>query len=261
MKQRLTHARQKALAKLQQKKHRDAAGLFLVSGLRAVSGVLALSPGHHVQEVIIREDQEHRLNTAPFNTLDDVTIYVTDDAGFRAISDERHPQGIALVMRKPQSISFPDAPLPGITYYLYEINDPGNLGTIIRTAAWFGVQHILLSPNSVDPYSPKCVRATAGAIFKVRIWEDVSAEYLTAVRNAGHTIWASDVRDGQALSSLKIEPGALVLMGSEAHGLPEDIRALATSAIHIPGPGEGESLNLATATAIIMYHFRSQENK
>jgi len=260
MKEYLTRTHQKSLTKLRMKKYRDAQGLFLISGLRAVSGTLEYSSPGDICEILIREDQEDLLDKAPFNRFKKTPVFICDEQSFRSISDEQHAQGIALVLRKPARTSLPDTRPVGAAYYLHEVNDPGNLGTIIRSAAWFNVRDILLSPGSVDPYSPKCVRATAGAILKVRIWEDITLDYLSAVQERGCQLYVTDVQAGQPISALKTAASSLILMGSEAHGLPAEIRALETQTLHIPGAGSGESLNLATATAIIMYHFHLQEN-
>lgn len=254
----LSKTHRKFLSKLLIKKHRAEHGLFIISGQRAVSEAIKRAASGTIRELIIQRNKQILLDTSPFAQLKNIPVYLCDETDFSAISDEQHPQGVALVMQLPVYGSPLKTDIEGTAFYLHQINDPGNLGTIIRSAAWFNIRNLYLSPGSTDAYQPKCVRATAGAILDVRIWENTTVEILRGLREKGYNLLASDVMEGRVLSNLDIKKPALILMGSEAHGLPPDLIRLAQDKLHIPGCGKGESLNLATATAIIMYHFKAQ---
>ncbi len=254
----LSKTHRKFLSKLLVKKYRAEQSLFLISGQRAVSEAIKLASAGSIRELIIQHNKQILLDNPPYTQLKNVPVYLCDEMDFSAISDEQHPQGVALVMQLPTYDSPLKTDIEGTAFYLHQVNDPGNLGTIIRSAAWFNIHDIYLSPGSTDAYQPKCVRATAGAILNVRIWEDTTAEMLLRLREKGYNLLASDVMEGTVLSKLDTKKPRLILMGSEAHGLPPDIIRLAQDKLHIPGSGNGESLNLATATAIIMYHFKAQ---
>jgi TrmH family RNA methyltransferase len=138
------------------------------------------------------------------------------------------------------------------------VQDPGNVGTIIRTAAWFGVQEILLGEGTADPYAPKVVRSTQGAIFDVML--EMSADLvkrLTDLRNAGWQILAATVEDGaRSIFDLTFPERMIFLLGTEARGIRPELLELAGERIIIPRYGAGESLNVALSAAIILAEFR-----
>ena len=140
--------------------------------------------------------------------------------------------------------------------YLVEISDPGNLGTIIRTAVWFGIDHIMLSDCSVDPFNPKTVRSSAGAIFDAVIYENVGfPDVCKALRAEGYQFVATTPRDGTDLSSWMPSAGSVIMFGPEAEGLPEPLISQADVRVTIPQSGPAESLNLAVSAGIVLYHF------
>jgi TrmH family RNA methyltransferase len=141
--------------------------------------------------------------------------------------------------------------------YCFEVNDPGNLGTIIRTADALGAAGVLLSPGSADPFSPKVVRATAGSLWHIPLLREVDiARAIEESRAHGRKIYATD---GQGAKTLPEVSGrdALWIFGNEARGLTGEITALADEVVSIPMRGRAESLNLATAVAITLFHANS----
>jgi TrmH family RNA methyltransferase len=163
------------------------------------------------------------------------------------ISDTRTPQGIiALVPMLPPTA--PQAAEYGI--YLHEIQDPGNLGTILRTLAWFGHFRCLLSPGSVDPYNSKVVRASMGAIFHVALELDVQ---LQSLQERFARIACLDMT-GESVQSPAFKAFDCYLFGNEARGLPRDLlAALDAKPFTIAGCGAIESLNLASAVNMCVY--------
>ena len=141
--------------------------------------------------------------------------------------------------------------------YCFEVNDPGNLGTIIRTADALGAAGVLLSPGSADPFSPKVVRATAGSLWHIPLLREVDiARAIEESRAHGRKIYATD---GQGAKTLPEVSGrdALWIFGNEARGLTSEITALSDEVVSIPMRGRAESLNLATAVAITLFHANS----
>lgn len=135
------------------------------------------------------------------------------------------------------------------------LSDPGNLGTLIRTADWFGVEGIWLSPNVVDPFNPKVVQASMGAIFRVKLWrrelEGLFEEWAgTGVQTMG---LAMDGEDVYAMPGVPGDPAKWVaVLGSESHGLTEVVAASCTMQVHIPGAGKTESLNATMAAGMVL---------
>ncbi|HUL17827.1 MAG TPA: RNA methyltransferase [Steroidobacteraceae bacterium] len=230
------------LKKLHQKKYREDFGCFLVEGEHLVlelQKAALRNPQLRGCELYVTREWEHW--RGPFTT------HVISAVQMARIADTRSPQGI--IARVPLLQPAP----PGgdeRAVYLHEIQDPGNLGTILRTLAWFGKLRCLLSPASVDPYNSKAVRASMGAIFHVPIEQDVA---LPSLRERFVHIASLDVT-GDRVSSPAFRTFGCYLFGNEARGLPqEQLAALGARPFTIAGCGALESLNLASAVNICVY--------
>jgi RNA methyltransferase, TrmH family len=228
--------------KLRQKRYREEFGYFLVEGEHPVlelQKAALRNPLLRGCELYVTSEYE-RWQSPFFKHL----ISGLQMAG---IADTKTPQGIvAVVPMLPASPASSDER----TIYLHEIQDPGNLGTILRTLAWFGKLRCLLSPDSVDPYNPKVVRASMGAIFHVPIELDVE---LPALRERFERIACLDMQGG-LLSSPGFKTFDCYLFGNEARGLPhEQLTALNAQPFTIAGSGAIESLNLASAVNMCVY--------
>ena len=231
--------------KLQQRKYREDLGHYLVEGEHLV---LELQKAARTRPALrgakLYVTRAHAGWTSPFETQ------VVSDLQMARISDTRTPQGlVAVVPMLPAP-----APRPGEkAIYLHEVQDPGNLGTILRTAAWFGGLRCLLGPGSVDPYNPKVVRASMGAIFHVPFETDVPLESLPS---RYPRIACLDLQ-GEPVTSRSFAQQDCYLFGNEARGLPaESIAALGAASFTIPGSGAIESLNLAAVVGICAYELR-----
>jgi len=169
----------------------------------------------------------------------------------RALSATKSPQGILAVL--PIEAIRPAPADDDIAIYLHEVQDPGNLGTILRTLAWFGGFRCLLSPNSVDPFNPKVIRASMGAIFHVPLELDVPLESLAG---RYRRIGCLDMQ-GEPLSAPAFSECDCYLFGNEARGVPrEQLDSLSARPFTIAGVGQIESLNLATAVSLSVYERR-----
>ena len=228
--------------KLSMKRYREEFGHFLVEGEHLVQELEKAAAARHSlrgAELYVTHEYEHWRSPFP--------MHVIGASQMAQIADTRTPQGILAVARIPE----PLAPRAGErAVYLHEIQDPGNLGTILRTLAWFGGLRCLLGPGSVDPWSPKVVRASAGAIFHVPIEHDVPLE---ALRNRYPRLACLDMH-GAAIQSPGFAGFDGYVFGNEARGIPEAIRTqLAPAAFTIDGTRAIESLNLATTVTLCVY--------
>lgn len=235
------------IKKLHQKKYRAEFGHFLVEGEHLL---LELQKAAEHNPLLLRSQlyvtgaYEHW--HSPFETQ------VISDRQMAQIADTKTPQGIiALVPMLPAAA--PAAAANERAIYLHEIQDPGNLGTILRTLAWFGGFRCLLSPGSVDPYNPKVVRASMGAIFHAPMELDVELESLG---NRFQRIACLDMH-GEPVQSAAFKTFDCYLFGNEARGVPRDpLTALNAQPFTIPGSGAIESLNLATTVNMCVYELK-----
>ena len=256
MADRISKAGLRDLAKLKTKKYRDRECKYLISGERAVKGALSglesSVDSFLIVESLIAKSREFQ---HIYPILQSTKTYILNTKEFRLITDEKNPQGLAIVANKPKSIG-PRMPSDRQSViFLDRINDPGNLGTIIRTAAWFGVSIILLSPESADPFQGKSVRASAGMITHMHIFENIDSELLMSLRNQwNYKIVSSVLKQGKPLWKLKKESGMILLFGSEAEGLKSELLDISDMDVQIPRFGNGESLNLGIAVGCFLYH-------
>ncbi|KPH60161.1 RNA methyltransferase [Pseudoalteromonas porphyrae] len=142
----------------------------------------------------------------------------------------------------------------GLILALDGVSDPGNLGTIIRVADWYGIKHIVTSLDSADPYNPKTISATMGSFVRVAVSQVDLADYLVALNLPIYGAFL----EGENLHHTKLAQSGVLLMGSESHGIRTQCAALVTNKITIPAFGEAESLNVAMATGIILDNFKRQ---
>ena len=230
------------LKKLHQKKYREEFGHYLVEGEHLVlelQKASAKQPQLSASKLYVSSQHEHWRTS--------FEKHVISDRRMAEISETKAPQGIvALVPILPAA-----APRHNErAIYLHEVQDPGNLGTILRTLAWFGNLRCLLGPGSVDPYNSKVVRASAGAIFHVPVELDVG---LGSLSSRFKRTACLDMK-GAPVQSPGFKSFDCYLFGNEARGIPrEQLPSLNATAFSIPGAGVIESLNLASAVNVCVY--------
>lgn len=243
---------------LHRRKRRYQMRCFLVEGLRLLEEVVRAG----VQPALVfytPEAAEHPRGQVLLEALQALTdeLHLVSDAVLRSIAPTETPQGIVAVV---PFVELPPPEAPALILVVDGLRDPGNLGTLLRTAAAAGVGEVILAPGTVDPYNPKVVRGAAGAHFRLPItlmrdWEAI------AQRLAGRPIWLADVRGNQVYYDVDwTQPSALVI-GGEAHGAGEAARRLATGRVVIPMEGEVESLNAAVAAAVILFEALRQRRQ
>lgn len=230
------------LRKLHQKKSRAEFGCFLVEG------------EHLVQELQQAAQRDPRLRSSEIyftaqhaEWRTDLRTHLLNTRQMAQLSETRSPQGIVALV---PLLAPPAATAGERAIYLHEIQDPGNLGTILRTLAWFGKFRCLLSPDSVDPYNSKVVRASMGAIFQVPVEVDVP---MAGLSHRFARLASLEFR-GRSIASAAFRDFDCYLFGSEARGLPrEALDTLRTQPFTIEGSGTMESLNVAAAVNIAQY--------
>ena len=228
---------------LKEKKGRDAHRSFLVEGSRMVSE--ALSSSFHVQALLLRDD--YRAN---FPLPRDVPVYTLPEHVFQSVCDTKSPQGVAAVLglQARQASGSRLLALDGV-------QDPGNVGTIIRTADAAGFDGVLLSSDCADLFSPKVLRATMGSIFRLGFSFPASLpDALSGLKENGYSVLSSQL-DGEPFYSRKNVSSAFVLViGNEGNGVSGAVKSVATHRLRLPMRGGAESLNAAVAAGIMMYN-------
>lgn len=245
----ITNAQRKLVYSLGESKHRRATGLFKVEGTK---GVVDMLPYFDV-EMLFADKQwltEHSVNVA------DDKIYEVTRADLERMSHLKTAPQVIAVLHIPQPT---DAPSDGLILALDCVQDPGNLGTIIRTADWFGIRHILASTDTADAWSPKVVQATMGSLARVKVHYCDLSLILKSLTDSGKSIYGTFL-GGENLFTAYLNPDAVIVMGNEGKGISDNIASLVTNRITIPSypvdSPTAESLNVAIATAITISQFR-----
>jgi len=248
-------ARIVAARKLTRRAGRDAAGLFLAEGRQAVVEALADPAG--VRELFVTEAAA--ATHADLLGTTSVPVRLVSDKAAAGLSETVTPQGLVAVcaLRDVPADDVVANP-PQLSVALAELADPGNAGTVLRTADACGAGAVVFGAGSADPYGGKAVRASAGSLFHVDVVRGASLpDLLPALRNAGVTVLAADgggeVGLDEVAANGRLAGPVLWLFGNEARGVPSELAALADARVRIPMRGRAESLNLAAAAAICLY--------
>ncbi len=250
----LTKAEGKLIRSLSQKKNRDAMGLFLAEGPKVVGELM-----HHFPcRLLVTTDV-----SAGYYIYNMECRRVTHRADLHRLSLLQSPQDVLAVFEKPtQTTNLP--PLADIALALDGVQDPGNLGTILRTADWMGIRTIYASTDTADCFAPKVVQATMGALGRVKVIYTNLRATLTHLTNEGATIYGTFMQGNNLFESHVARP-AVIVMGNEGNGIRHEIEALCSSRLSIPrfAPANesSESLNVAVATAIVLAEIRRQASR
>lgn len=283
----VNNQRVKEVANLKQKKYRTESGTFFAEGLRAVEEAVQYAD---VTELFYTEAEAGRLDevlkaagNVPADTKEKsgnmnnvnhnnagtakkrneaangIRMYQVDEKVMAKLSDTKAPQGVLAVIRTPEqnlrqlrpgTASDNNAPV----IILDRVQDPGNLGTIIRTADAVGALGLILLEGCVDAYSPKVVRASMGSLFHLPVVQDVTAEEaLTWCYRNGYEPAATALKNAQNVYKADISKKMAFLFGNEANGVAEELQAAAETRLFIPMTGLAESMNVAMAAGIILF--------
>ena len=247
------------MAKLSDKKHRDREGLFRLDGVKLFFE--AVSSGIRTEYIFIAESKREKLTkelSAQLQAASGTVIFVSDEV-LEKLTDEAAPQGIIAAANK---FSLDEAVIPAEgnfrAIYLSSIRDPGNLGTMIRTAYAFGVERVLISSDCADVYSPKTVRASMGTVFRQPMSLVVDEmQFAAHAREAQCELYAAALRrDAKKLGTFEMPRRVCFAIGNEGHGLSAEFIDNCSSAVFIPMADGCESLNAAMAATVIMWEMR-----
>jgi TrmH family RNA methyltransferase len=247
-----------AAARLRRRRERDRTGRFLAEGPQAVAGALAAPAPVRELFVTAAAASRHAELLAAAGRAGVPVTSVTEDAA-AALSETVTPQGLVAVCdQRDRPLAQALAHPPRLVAVLVELRDPGNAGTVLRTAEAAGAGLVVFAGAAVDPYNGKCVRASAGGMFHValvRCPDPMAA--VTALRAAGYRVLAATATGETSLDILAAQGGLAAptawLFGSEAHGLPPDLAVAADARVRVPIHGRAESLNLGAAAAVCLY--------
>lgn len=250
----MTRQRLKEIASLTRRKGRGGLGQFLVEGVRSVEA--AVEAGAPLVEVLVTAEGAETPRVAALLDRVGAPVHRVSAQDLERVGDAKTGQGVVAVSRRVVAEDLGGAPGPVLV--LDGVQDPGNVGALVRTAAWFGVGTVLSGPDTADFEGPKAVRAAMGGLWDVRLVRvaDLGAA-LDALAARGAALWGADL-DGVALADWPGRDEAALVVGSEAHGLSGPVRARLAGRVSIPGGGVGvESLNVAVAAGILMHAWRA----
>ena len=243
------------IASLHRTATRKEHGLFLAEGEKAMQELLA----SHIQIKTIACTTDYwEAHIAALQTFEVVTV---SDAELQRISTLTNPNQVLAVCHIPNFDALRFIPQETTYLMLDHINDPGNMGTMIRTAEWFGVQAIITSPNSVDVWNPKVVQASMGSLFRLAIYQNSLTDAIHDAQKSGVPWIVGGVLGGQPLHQLnRMQESMVLVIGSESHGISNVVLPLLTHRIaiarHVDAPTE--SLNASVAAGILLHHFCKQ---
>ena len=248
----------KHIKKLKEKKYREEYKEFIVEGIKMVEE--AIQENAKIKTIIICDDCKTQ-GSIPNELMYDIAklncIYVAEKI-FSTITEVINPQGIMAIIEKPENKENEIDYAESNYLILDNIQDPGNMGTILRTADSLTIKQIIVSKGTADIYNPKVVRSTMGAIFRIKVVEvENLVKTIKEMKKNGIKVYATDLATDKSIYDVNYEKSAIVI-GNEANGVSKEVLKESTERIKIPMLGKTESLNAAVATSVILYEvFRS----
>jgi RNA methyltransferase, TrmH family len=243
----------KLIKSLQQKKYRENTGLFVAEGVKIITELLSSS--HKVKEIFCTE-KGYEL-TKPKNNIAEITI--VSEKELKKISFLNTPNEVLCIAEIPENKINYSTVFNSTVICLEQVQDPGNMGTIIRIADWFGVSNIICSENTVDVYNPKVVQATMGSISRVNICYDNLQSFLKKANDKQMPVFGA-MLNGNSIYDSKLNKKGIYLFGNESKGISEEIQSLISNPILIPGYGSAESLNIAVSVGIVCFELKRPSN-
>ena len=241
-----------SITRLHQKKFRDESGLFIVEGIKSVGDLLRSS--FEVEEVLATEvwAGEHKSDVPVSAELTMVT-----PAEMERLSAWKNPQPVMAVVRNPQR-NLSDIQYDQPILILDDIRDPGNMGTIIRTADWFGIRQLACSPTTVELYNPKVIQATMGSFTRVKVYYTDLESFIDNNLKERRVLGA--FLEGTPVQRFDFQPSDVIVIGNEANGITAKVAQKINTKILIDSPvkssDKAESLNASIAAAILMYQYQ-----
>ena len=246
---------------LKKAKSRREMGLFIVEGVRMCQE--ALVSGWEIEAAFATEDF---VESSHWTEFEDTFLHrkiswrTLSDANFRKLADTDTPQGILMIMRIPKEFGQkPSWQRAKFVLALESIRDPGNMGTLIRSADWYGVTALLLSQDCVDPFNPKVLRGSMGSAFRMRIYAtDNFPGTLREMKEANFWLVAGSLSGKKILQDTHFRKPVGLILGNEAHGISSEVEKIADMSVKIWRYGQAESLNVATAGTVFLHHITNE---
>lgn len=250
----LTANQIKQFASLKQKKYRLEHSRYLIEGFHLIEE--CLKSQHELEYIILREgaDLQGHAEILKMISQNKTIVEPLPVKQFNKLIETESSQGIVGVVKRPAYGSA----IPGgnIIIALDKVSDPGNLGTIIRTAYWFGVKDIILSEDCADPYNPKVIRSTQGGVFHVNLFEDTElAAELKKLKQDNYKIYLFALESEKFLEQIPGNNKSVLVFGSESRGISNDLLNEGFETVKIKGNSDSESLNVAISAGIALHHF------
>jgi RNA methyltransferase, TrmH family len=247
----------KEIKKLKEKKYRSEKRLFIIEGFRFVEE--ALKSSFHIETICVSENSLSKLSDYGLeNHLEgNVKVISLAEGIFNTLSSTESPQGILAIVRMKSSEVFNNTN----NYVLIDkVQDPGNLGTIIRTAHAAGCSGVILTKGTVDLYNEKTLRSTMGSIFNIPIIEDKDLSFTKELRNNGYKLVCSSLDTEYNFYDIDLTQKLIISVGNEGNGISKELYDISDIKVKIPMPGGAESLNVAVAASIMIYEGVRQKN-
>lgn len=246
----------KHIISLQQRKYRQKFGEYTVEGIRAVTDI---GKKDFLRSILIRESKRSELEPLVQKGFTVSSVYVVQDPIFDKIEHSVNGQGILGIAKKCVNDLHSLIVEDGLYVALDGVQDPGNLGTIIRTAVAAGAKGIFLLKGTVDPYNEKCVRSTMSALCNIPIFEDVTlSEFYDFIKDNTIKTYVTSLENAKPYHTISYPKRTMIILGNEGNGVSREIIEMCDQAIIIPMYGDIESLNVSIAAALCMYKVREQ---
>lgn len=241
-----SNTKYKQIKLLLQKKYRVESECFTVEGIKSVQD--AMNSDWEIVNIVVTQTF---YETENFDYDNHKIIYVQDEL-FSGLCDTKTPQGILAVLKMKNESEIPHN--TGCCVFCDHVTDPGNIGTIIRTADAAGMDCVLLSEGCAELYNPKTVRASMGSFFHMKLFTNISVKQVHTMQENGFRLLCGALHeDAVQYTKTDLSEKILITLGNEANGVTKDILDIADECIKIPIEGKAESLNVAIAGAVLMY--------
>ncbi|EGT3615193.1 RNA methyltransferase [Clostridium perfringens] len=237
----------KEIKKLKEKKHRIKSNKYLIEGLRFVEE--AIKSKVSIDSIIFTESFKEKNQEFFLNVNEDIKLIQMNEALLKQLCSTENPQGVVGVINM-QNKELKNGEL---VVLVDKVQDPGNMGTIIRTAHAAGAAGIVMTKGTVDIYNDKTLRSTMGSIFYIPVVEDDSLEYVKSLKADGYRLVVSSLQGENNFFEENLQGKIIIAVGNEGNGISDEVYEIADIKVKIPMPGEAESLNVAVATSVMIY--------
>lgn len=237
----------KEIKKLKEKKHRIKSNKYLIEGLRFVEE--AIKSKVSIDSIIFTESFKEKNPDLFLKINENIKLIQMNEALLKQLCSTENPQGIVGVINMQNK----ELKSGELVVLVDKVQDPGNMGTIIRTAHAAGAAGIVMTKGTVDIYNDKTLRSTMGSIFYIPIVEDDSLDFVKSLKKEGYKLVVSSLQGKNNFFEENLQGKVMIAVGNEGNGVSDEVYDIADIKVKIPMPGEAESLNVAVATSIMVY--------